>query len=294
MYARRFAAGQVATSSTRARDVLPLPCFAAADVRWPSNLASSSTAVRFINLVAAALNFMFAGNKEIAVPARAGPLHHAVLARLMDKVVFLLTEIAQVGAARGVSGAFLRLAKCGVAGRGPLLRKDDVDVFSPAARVDPLQFMPMDAQQLLTNPRRLFPAGVGHISGRLRQHDPHAGDSASLTLKMLRAGRIVLARHADCAAATFVIDKRDTGKLREIWNGSRITEAALKSWMPPCLATPASLTTLEGSLDRPIFVSTRDGKVFFDQLAVPLDLRRFLGRPLVRLADLRSSQSSCL
>ena len=41
-----------------------------------------------------------------------------------------------------------------------------------------------------------------------------------------------------------------------------------------------------GSVDRPVYVSTRDGRVFFDQLAVPLELRRCLGRPMVKLSDL--------
>ena len=51
-------------------------------------------------------------------------------------------------------------------------------------------------------------------------------------------------------------------------------------------ATPAALANLEASADRPVFMSSRDGKVFFDQLRVPLSLSAYLGRPAIRLCDL--------
>ena len=104
------------------------------------------------------------------------------------------------------------------------------------------------------------------------------GDRVTLTLKVLRTGKLSLARNAKASADTFVVEKRSGSRLREIWNGSRLTAAAVPFLKPPRQACPASLGTLEASEDRPQWISCRDGKVFFDQLSVPVSLRAFLGR----------------
>ena len=73
---------------------------------------------------------------------------------------------------------------------------------------------------------------------------------------------------------------------REVWNGSIISAAGIPSEQPPLQACPTSLATLEATNDRPLWLSTRDGRSFFDQLAVPSAVRPFLGRPVVSVADL--------
>ena len=73
--------------------------------------------------------------------------------------------------------------------------------------------------------------------------------------------------------------------MREVWNGGLLIEATVKSDKPPLQACPASLAILECSDDRPLWISTRDGRVFFDQLRLPLTLVPCMGRPYVVIAD---------
>ena len=91
---------------------------------------------------------------------------------------------------------------------------------------------------------------------------------------------------ASCQRSIFVIHKKGKTTQREVWNGSLITEAAAHPYFPPRLANPAALTDLEASSDRPLWVSGRDAKVFFDQLRAPSDLIPFFGRPAVEMREL--------
>ena len=93
-------------------------------------------------------------------------------------------------------------------------------------------------------------------------------------------------RRAQASADLFYIGKHDSNRLREIWSGGEITAAAFPPAKPPLQATPASLATLEASDDRPLWLSCRDGKVFFDQLMVPKELRAYFGRPSMPITDL--------
>ena len=52
------------------------------------------------------------------------------------------------------------------------------------------------------------------------------------------------------------------------------------------MATPATLSTLESSDDRPLLHSCRYGEVFFDQLLLPQELRTYAGRPSVTVVEL--------
>lgn len=114
----------------------------------------------------------------------------------------------------------------------------------------------------------------------------HVGDMVTLTLRMLRPGRLALMASASAAANTFVIEKLDGHKLRKIWSGGQLSRTAKTPDMPPLQCTPSALSNLEASVDLPVPMSSHDGRVFFDQLSVPRALAAWLGRPPVRLADL--------
>lgn len=75
--------------------------------------------------------------------------------------------------------------------------------------------------------------------------------------------------------------------MREIWNVGRITETALPSQKPPLQVSPAASSLLEASDDRPLWLSCRDGRVFFDQLRTLPELWPYLGRPQVSITELR-------
>ena len=54
----------------------------------------------------------------------------------------------------------------------------------------------------------------------------------------------------------------------------------------PLLANPAALGNIEASHDRPVWISGRDGKTFFDQLKLPKRFQPFMGRTPVSLEEL--------
>ena len=84
----------------------------------------------------------------------------------------------------------------------------------------------------------------------------------------------------------FAVGKKDSLKMREVWHGSALSEAARRPPPPPYLASPTSLLHLESSDAEPLLVSKRDGRCLFDQLAAPVELQEFFGRPPVRLREL--------
>jgi hypothetical protein len=286
VFASGFVGGRHDLIKGRCRDMLPLPVARAEMFDHWAPLVDITLALRLLNLSIAGLNFLYFNGRVGPVPPRASCLHTAVITRLRNKLDFALAELITVERVVAVPGSLERLTGDAHVSKFPPLRADDVDHLPISGQVDPLPYMPSEVRELLSSPGLLFPKGTGHIPGRRTCREEHHGDRVTLTLRLLRCGKLSLARHASASADTFVVGKHGGNRLREIWNGSLLTAAAVPSLKPPLQACPASLATLEASDDRPQHVSCRDGKVFFDQLAAPASLRAFLGRPLVSVADL--------
>lgn len=285
-FSHEFCSGRMAVMKSRCRDVLPLPVARSSHVVGWSPHIDFNVALGLLNMACAGLNFLFLGGDRGAVPQTATTLHLWVFRRICSKLDNAFVEFLKVERAPAVDGSFHRMTSIEDGDKFPNLRADDVDLLVPAAQLDPMGFLPDETRQTLTTPSKLFPAGVEHIASHRLCKEPHHGDRVTLTIRLLRARKLSLMRHAEAAADTFVVKKSDGSRLREIWNGGRLTKAALPSPKPPLQATPASLSTLEASDDRPLWASCRDGKVFFDQLRVPLALRPYFGRPAVSIAEL--------
>ena len=80
--------------------------------------------------------------------------------------------------------------------------------------------------------------------------------------------------------------KRGTERLREVWDGIAISKASVAPSTPRWLADPAALIALEASVDAPLYLSTRDGECFFDQLALEAPLIPYFGRPQLQVHEL--------
>ena len=285
-FARDFLGGRCAHVQGRCANILPLPVVTGDLVARHDTGLCKVVHLRLFNLLVAGLNYMYRGNRGGDVPAKATGLHRTVLRALQVKLDRGIEELQGADRTCCFDGAVGRL--CGVLDveKFPSLRVDDVDVLPSAAQVDPLPLLTRSAQHALQTVGLLFPHGTVQAPSRRRDREKHFGDRVSLTLRMLRSGKLVLSQSAEASADTFVVGKPGGERLREIWNGAIISEAALPPPKPPLQACPASLTTLEASADRPLWMTTRDGKVFFDQLKVPDGLRRHLGRPVISIADL--------
>ena len=112
-----------------------------------------------------------------------------------------------------------------------------------------------------------------------------------LVRRQLRSKIVVLGRRPRHVAESFTVARKGSDKLREIWNGSSLSRAALDPPPMPwlALASPTSLTNLEAIGDNKIWMSCRDGRVFFDQMSLPEPLRPFFGKAGVTVRELQST-----
>jgi hypothetical protein len=288
VFASDFLGGRIKFMPGHCKDLLPLPLATQCMFDdWTSPLGTDLS-LRLLNLSIAGLNFLFRGGRTGDVPRLATGLHKRAINRLKLKFDNAIAELLVLERPLGISGSLERLAGSVSSHRYPDLRAADVDYLPGAAKIDPMPFLPSEVQTLLSSPGLLFPGGVSHIPARRQDNEKHHGDRVTLTIRLLRAGKLSLAQDAMASADTFTVGKPGGDRLREIWNGGLLTSASVDSWKPPHQACPASLATLEASDDRPLWMSTRDGRVFFDQLALPPSLRSYLGRPLVAITDLKS------
>ncbi len=60
------------------------------------------------------------------------------------------------------------------------------------------------------------------------------------------------------------------------------------------MANPCCLADLEASDDRPVWVSGRDGRAWFDQLRLPPGLARTMGMPEISVEELLMSDDICI
>ena len=206
---------------------------------------------------------------------------------MFGKLNAAIHELNQNAAKLRVNGSFSRLTSQAGVDKHPPLCADRVDLLERSGELDPMPFVPSATRTVLESPHLLFPTAVKHIPGSRASREANHGDRVTLTLRLLRANKLRLVKRAMGSADTFCVGKRGGEKLREIWNGAQLTDAALPSAKPPLQASPASLATLEATEDRPVWLSCRDGRCFFDQLRAPDLLRPFLGRPRVSLKDLQ-------
>ena len=73
--------------------------------------------------------------------------------------------------------------------------------------------------------------------------------------------------------------RNDSGKLREIGGGSRVSSASVKLPPPSHLLITDSLLHLECPLDQQFRLTKKDGEALFDQLGnVPESARNYVGR----------------
>ena len=144
--------------------------------------------------------------------------------------------------------------------------------------------MPCASQQTLRDPDSLFPnlnPGLAKV-GRVARRDER--EYARLVVRQLRSGKVGMRQQVKAGASVFTRGKA-SGRLREVWNGSKLSGASLRPPAPPHLPTPIAFLDLEACANNPIRVSKRDARCFFDQLALPRELHAYFGRPPVRVSD---------
>ena len=108
---------------------------------------------------------------------------------------------------------------------------------------------------------------------------------ARLVVRQLRCHKVDLALSVEAWASVFPVAK-STGAQRDAWNGANLSSVAATPPPPPHLAHPTALVDMEALDGARIRVSKRDAKCYFDQLSLPPQMRRWFGRPSLKLGDI--------
>ena len=212
----------------------------------------------------------------------------AVHERLLEHVSRFVGRLARARAYPSGAATLTDLAATESKSAPDGLKAASVDVLDGSSRVDPLPFVPGGVRSLLT-PRGLFgdaPAGLDQFPSI---RGPARGEYIKLVLRQLRAEKLELRTSVLGGGTIFGVAKTGSVKVREVWHGSRVSEAAAAPPLPPDLAGPAALVDLECTAADPLRLTKRDGRCLFDQLQLSRSLRPYMGRPPLLVRELRAA-----
>jgi hypothetical protein len=162
---------------------------------------------------------------------------------------------------------------------------DSVDLLASSGKVDPVPFLSAEAKDSLLG-SKLFPDRSANLRKFPDVKQKDRAEYIRLVARQLRCGKVDLCKHIVGGGTVFTVAKRDSAKVREVWHGAKVSAAALPPLAPLHLASPSALLDLEATAAAPVRLTKRDGRVLFDQLRLPLELRKFMGRPAVRVQEL--------
>jgi hypothetical protein len=191
-------------------------------------------------------------------------------------------------ALQNVIGSSLGLA--GRAAPSPSgMNADAFDLLERSGCVKTSPLLPRSDTDLFENTAEFFCGAPPGLNKFPQVNDSDRSEYARLVCRQLLSRKVCLLDKVSGGGAVFSVGKKDGAKLREVWHGRRASQAAPPPPMPPGLASPASLTDLEAEELRPYYLSKRDGRCLFDQLACPSSLTPYFARPAVSVDELLSS-----
>ena len=239
------------------------------------------------NFSLAGCNFLYGGMRAIAVPSNPTGAQRHAHAEILSKWWSLIRHASNSDdfISSIVSSPFFATS---VAAQrtGPAIVADRVDGISKCGQVDSALWLPSEAQQLFNSEANLFPDGLVGVPVTVAFKGGSRLEYAKLVCAQLMSRKVALMQRPSSSAGIFMVAKKDKSRLREVWDGSLISSASAEPTTPRWVADPSALIALESSWDRPIYVSTRDGACFFDQLLLPTPLCRFFGRPQISVGEL--------
>ena len=271
----RFQSGAM-QSTGRNRNLFPLPLLGPEFV-MPSGLVCWQAKIlrNFVNMVLLSLNYLHGVPSSTSLPAKGTAAQLDVMCRTVQRCMDFYTRLQSVS-----DGCWEHLLPDWIPDvikpEGPKycdLKADAVDGIPVSGACDPLDALPSEVRSVVLNERLLFSnanAGLGRFEGIARSEQI---EYVKLVAKQLRSGKVGLADSVLGGGPVLAVSKPGTGKLREVWHGRRVSQAAAAPPPPRHLASPTALLHLEASADHPVRVSKRDARCWFDQLSLPPQLR---------------------
>ena len=279
-------------TKVRQRDIFPLVQIADSALK-PADmtLCRWKVLLTFINVVIGALNWLY-GAKRAALAQRPTLAQKAVLANIVQRSVSTLSRL------QGVREGWERFVPDFVPGSKQLaalfqdLVADRVDNLETAALCDPLNHVPDKVRNSLNEPDGIFDKpsfALGFFDGFSRGD---RDEYAKLVVRQLRSGKLGLSISCKGGGASFAVGKPGGDRLREVWHGKLVSEAACPPPKPRHLASPTALALLECSDGRPFRLSKRDATCWFDQLKLPVPLRAYMAKPPLSTEELKRAGMS--
>ena len=282
-------------TKSRHRDLYPLPfgCGASLDqVAYELPRGPMSRLALLVDGSAHALNDLHAGKKCIAPRHSLNAAQSAAVAGLADRWLRLARHLGpQLGDQLTDADAFRALVDKGAGGRAVPMRAGLIGSLEACSQVDASGFLSHGELSAISSPGAFFIDGSGvdlastaTLTGCTRK------EYVMAIRRQCRSGKVTLSDGCSHCASVFAVAKADGTSQREVWDGGDLSRAAVRPLAPPWLCSPSDLTLLEASDDAPLVGSTRDGASFFDQLALPHWLHKFVAKPPLSVSELTSAE----
>lgn len=276
----------------RHRDLYPLPLlgFWPEDVRVPGTCMEAALSIA--NACILSLNALWCDFKVARVlPPRNRPTapQQEVHNHVVNRTARLLSRLSQ-HQDQGFPwcGIFNRFEQA----RQPRyeeLRGDAVDLPQKAATCDPLVHLPFGLREAVSHPATIFPDQADGIPSDMgSEQATDRREYIALVVRGLQCGKLRLRRDVRGIAPVFAAQKAED-RQRKIWNGSRLSQLAVKPPKPERLASPSVFLDMHVRQTEALFYSKRDAETFFDVLQVPLELQTWFGKEAVHAAELCSA-----
>ena len=275
--------------TSRQRDIFPLAPLRVLECKRPDWDFQRWGLMRgFVNAVIGALNWCY-GTKHVhghVFPRTAAQTD--VVHRLVGRCVDFHDRMQkpEPGSWESLTPDWVPLPERPAGPKYGALRAEAVDVLPQAGVCDPIPCMPESVQKILTNESAMFGGAHEGLSVFAGVASEDKAEYIKLVVRHLRAGQLGLAVHVKGGGTVIAVGKPGGKRQRAVWHGRRVSAAARPPPKPRHLASPTALTYLECRPGKQLRCSKRDASCWFDQLRLPSELRRWMGRPRVSLHEL--------
>ena len=201
-----------------------------------------------------------------------------VLAGLHDRVGFTLIRLRET--AHPLTGKAacdkLFVSSTSVSAAAVVLDHSACDLIKPGATANVVPHLDPEARVIIEAPN----GPVVQTTEGLRRLSMigKCDDCISYLLlvrRQLKCEKVRLRHDIDGGGTVFAVRKKH-GRQREVWHGTKLTQASQPPPRSPCLAGPETFRDIELRLAFSCLLSKRDATCYVDQLSFPRKLAPFL------------------
>ena len=228
VFLEEFGAGRAQLASHPCRDLLPIPPIDESIIveSYTCIYPNISDMTQLVNFSLAGMNYLYGGFRSVRIPRYTSAVQKSAQLRLVSKWWGLVKQASCTDDFLIGLGSPVDFSNVSSLVSGAELVADKVDGLTCNGVVDPDSCLPSHEQELFGDPSLLFPDGLAGIPQVSRYTGGSRLEYAALVACQLRPHKTALSRRPTCSANIFVVSKRGTDRLREVWDGSLISAAS--------------------------------------------------------------------